>query len=230
MTAKNKIFLFIGPPGSGKGTLAAQCVEQLGWIQLSTGNLCRSHIHKKTDLGKELKAAIDAGQLVSDEIIVAMLRDWLLEHKDTASNIIFDGYPRTKKQAELLYHLLHTMGNFELVVVKFEIAKHLLIDRILSRMVCSNKDCGRAYSLKEYASKGQGPMLCGVCNAVLEKRSDDTREILLQRLDVYDQHEQDIIHFYKDQGHVIHSIDADRPVDEIFADFVSKMKLQQLCQ
>lgn len=208
----------MGPPGSGKGTLSSLCVKKFGWNQVSTGNLCRSHIQKNTDIGQKMKAALDQGQLVSDEIIADMLKGWMLQEKETLQNVIFDGYPRTKKQAELLYALLQDhLENSELVLIRFLINPDVLLERILARVVCSNKDCQQAYSLVKNAPKN--PMQCDLCNASLMRRSDDTAETLKKRLDLYYQHEQEIVDFYRDMGLSINTIDAACSVQDVFNDF-----------
>lgn len=218
MKKNNQIFLFMGPPGSGKGTLSSMCVKEFGWNQVSTGNLCRSHIQRNTDIGQKMKAALDQGQLVPDEIIADMISEWMLNQKEVKQNIIFDGYPRTKKQAEKLYALVkNDLKEFELMLVKFQVDAQVLKNRILDRIVCSNKDCQQAYSLANLAS--DAAMQCSLCDAALVRRSDDTVETLKHRLDLYYQHEQDIVDFYTDLGLSIDTIDATRSVQEVFNDF-----------
>lgn len=208
----------MGPPGSGKGTLSSLCVKEFGWNQVSTGNLCRSHIQRNTDIGQKMKAALDQGQLVSDEIIADMLKEWMLEQKEALQNVIFDGYPRTKKQAELLYTLLqNNLKDSELVLIRFLIDSNVLLERILARVVCSNKDCQQAYSLVKNPPKIA--MQCDLCNASLIRRSDDTAETLKNRLNLYYKHEQDIVDFYKEMGLLINTIDATASVQDVFNDF-----------
>ena len=130
--------MFLGPPGSGKGTLSEMCVDQFGWPQLSTGNLCRQHIADETVIGKQIQKIIARGELVSDDIIADMVVDWIMHQKVIPQGIIFDGYPRTKNQAEMLYNFLkEKLPQYELVLVKLNIDSALLVDRILSRVVCS---------------------------------------------------------------------------------------------
>lgn len=219
---KNKIFLFLGPPGSGKGTLASMCVKRLGWLQLSTGDLCREHIQLGTSLGKSIKASTEQGLLVSDEVMVGMVTDWILGQKnEIIKPIIFDGYPRTKKQAEVLYAFLQdALKNFELILVKLNIDKSLLGDRILNRAVCQNKSCGRVYSLFAGSeSKSIKSMTCDSCGEVLIKRSDDTLEALHQRLQIYYQHEQQIVDFYVGKGMRIVMLNGAQQPENVFKDF-----------
>jgi len=208
----------MGPPGSGKGTLSSLCVKEFGWNQVSTGNLCRNHIQRNTDIGQQMKAALDQGQLVSDEIIANMIQEWMLSQKESLQNVIFDGYPRTKKQAEQLYALVKkNLKESELVLIKFQVDVNVLIERILTRVVCSNKDCQKAYSLTKDAPKIANQ--CDLCEESLIRRSDDTVETLTNRLNIYNQHEQDIIDFYADQGLLVSTIDATRSIQEVFNDF-----------
>jgi adenylate kinase len=218
---RNKIFIFLGPPGSGKGTLSAMCTEQFGWLLLSTGNLCRDHIARNTDLGKEIKNFSDQGLLVPDEIIAQMVADWLLSHNNLPEGVIFDGYPRTLEQAKVLYDFLQTkLQNFCVVLVKVNIDSQLLEDRILGRVVCPAKDCGRTYSVKGAIElQPKKAMICDSCESVLICRTDDTKKSLQQRLKVYYDHEQDIIDFYVDKGFDICMINSAQSKQEVFKDF-----------
>lgn len=208
----------MGPPGSGKGTLSALCVKQFGWNQVSTGNLCRSHIQSNTLIGQKMKSAIEQGQLVPDDVIADMIQEWMLTQKESDQNVIFDGYPRTKKQAELLYALVkNNLKESELALIKFQVDSDVLVDRILSRVVCSNKDCQQAFSLKKDAV-GE-TMKCKACGSSLIKRSDDTRDTLVNRLGVYYQHEQDILDFYEQQGISIEALNGAGDIADVFQDF-----------
>lgn len=192
----------MGPPGSGKGTLSSLCVKSFGWHQLSTGNLCRKHIQQNTAIGQKIKAAMDRGELVSDEVIADMVKDWLMNQKDLPKGIIFDGYPRTKKQAELLYAFLEkSLKDYGLILVKLNVDADLVVDRILSRVSCSNKSCQEVYSLlKESPMNPKQYMKCDVCDSSLVHRSDDTKDTLKNRIHVYYENEQDIIDFYVHKG------------------------------
>lgn len=211
----------MGPPGSGKGTLSSLCVKHFGWHQLSTGNLCRDHVQNNTEIGEKIKAAMNEGRLVSDEVIAAMVKEWLLSQEELPKGIIFDGYPRTKKQAELLYVLLSSsLSDFDLILVKLDVDAELVIDRILSRVSCSNKKCQQVYSLlknsKVYPKRF---MKCDSCGSGLQHRSDDTKDTLKNRIHLYYQHEQDIIDYYVRQGMSIGMINGAQAVQDVFNDF-----------
>lgn len=218
---KGKIFLFLGPPGSGKGTLSELCVNKFGWPQLSTGNLCRQHIADQTDLGNKIKKIIAEGGLVSDDIIADMVVDWIINQNVIPEGIIFDGYPRTKNQAILLYNFLQEkLSQYELVLVKLNIDAQLLLDRVLNRVVCSNKQCGRVYSLSHDSEmQPRKDMTCDSCGHVLIHRSDDTQDSLKKRLALYYQHEQEIIDFYVDKGLKIGILQAAQAMQKLFDDF-----------
>lgn len=206
----------MGPPGSGKGTLSSLCVRQPGWNQVSTGNLCRNHIQSNTDIGKKIKAVIDSGDLVSDEIIADMIKEWMLLHKGTLQNVILDGYPRTKKQAELLYDLLNNVNqDLQLMLITFQVDTDVLVHRILSRVICSNKECQLTYSLAQDSAKA----FCNECNAPLFKRVDDTKDRLKNRIDLYYQNEKGIVDFFVNKGVSIKMINGDRPIQDVFTDF-----------
>ncbi len=218
---KNKIFLFFGPPGSGKGTLSEICIEQFGWLLLSTGNLCRQHIAQQTEIGKQIQQITAQGNLVPDEIIAQMVIEWIANQTIKPTGIIFDGYPRTLQQAEMLYRFWkEKLSDFEIILVKINIDAQLLTDRILNRIVCSNKNCGRVYSLvPSSSSKPENDMICDVCKSALIRRSDDTHESLKLRLKIYYQHEQEILNFLIGKGLKIYEIEGNQSVQNVLQDF-----------
>jgi adenylate kinase len=218
---KNKIFLFLGPPGSGKGTLSEMCVNEFGWPQLSTGNLCRQHIAQGTVIGKQIEQIIAHGQLVPDEIIATMVVDWIAQQQTIPQGIVFDGYPRTKNQAAILYNFLkEKLPQFELVLIKLNIDVQLLSDRILNRVVCANKHCARVYSLSSAsAMQPKKTMTCDNCSSALIQRSDDTQESLKERLHIYFQHEQEIIDFYQNKGLKVDMLQSEQNVQSLFEEF-----------
>jgi len=224
---KNKIFLFFGPPGSGKGSLSSMCVEHFGWKHVSTGDLCREHIKLGTAIGKQIKTASEQGKFVSDEIVAGMVADWIIDQKEVSQDFILDGYPRTHKQAEMLDLLMQEkLQNFQLVLVKLNINSDLLADRIVNRVSCSNKDCGQIYSMFAASkSKPKVSMVCDKCGSTLVRRSDDSLEALKLRLQAYYLHEQEVIDFYIDKGLNIEMLNGDQSVQDVFEDF--KIVLQK---
>ncbi len=221
MAIKKEIFLFIGPPGSGKGTLANICVKNSGWEQLSTGNLCRKHIQEQTEIGRKIDFAIKSGKLVSDELVSEMVENWLIENISHMENVILDGYPRTVRQAQFFDQFFkNRLEDLKLKVIRFAIADDVVVNRLMSRYVCSNKNCQAVYSLakgSQFAPKHD--LKCDSCGGELVRRSDDTEEAIRNRLKVYHLHETDLLDFYKNQGYQIVEIDSEKQMDEVFQIF-----------
>lgn len=224
MSKKTDVLIFLGPPGSGKGTLSQLCTESLKWRQLSTGNLCRKHIAQQTKIGKEIDFAIKSGKLVSDSLIVAMVKEWFEQVAASDLTIIFDGFPRTLHQAELLEHLVQGQADLTLTVVRFVIPREAVISRLFERYICKNKDCQAVYSMlsgSSFTPKKEG--VCDACQHSLIKRSDDTKESIIQRLETYHAHECKLLEFYKVHKRSIIELEVDRPLQEIYVDFLDKV-------
>ena len=221
---RKKAVIFLGPPGAGKGTISALCEKEFNWKHLSTGNVCREHIQNKTDLGQEIALLIQSGKLVPDQIIMQMIEMWIVTHQYNLHGIIFDGTPRTVEQSAFVDKMLQVQfHDFETVVILFQVDADVLMDRILSRVVCSNKSCQQVYSTD--VKSGLQPkemMKCDACCSSLMHRSDDSRETLKKRLDVYYQHEKDMLQYYKDKGTQILILNAEEPVDLVF-EHISKI-------
>lgn len=214
---KKKILILLGPPGAGKGTLSALCAKKFGWKHVATGNLCRQEMQDKTELGLQMEALILAGKLVPDEIIVQMVENWLQERQDLVEGVIFDGIPRTVHQAKFIAKMLHEKFlEFEPLIIQLQVQKDALLYRILSRLICSNKECQTVYSLHAFVDKQQDEYRCEICGSVLQQRSDDTKEALEKRLDDYYQYEKDVLHYYKEHNVQVYQIDANQPVDKVF--------------
>ena len=231
MEKQSKLFLFMGLPGSGKGTISHMCTTKLGWIQLSTGNLCREHIQNQTELGKHIDFIIKSGKLVEDEIIIEMIKQWLVQVLNSEAVVILDGFPRTMRQAHLLDEILKTLNiQIQMQIMHFDIESEKIIDRILHRAVCTNKECQQVYSLKpasDLAPQSHGS--CDRCNASLMQRSDDTVESIRNRFEIYHYNEQDILKYYSERGLKPSIINADRFVEEIFEDVKKIAGIRNVC-
>lgn len=222
---QKNIFIFMGAPGSGKGTLASICRKSFNWKKLSTGDLCRKHISNQTEVGIKIKQIIESGELVADDIIASMIKDWLLEQEDKASDIIFDGYPRTLGQAETFCEFLkNELQGFQVWIVKLNVPEHVIVERILSRLICGNKSCQAVYSAMPNSSHApEKHMICDSCEALLESRIDDTKDSILHRISVYSKHENKIIDFFMDRSglcqcsHFI-ELDGNQTMKEILND------------
>jgi adenylate kinase len=215
LNTQRKIIIFIGPPGAGKGSLSNLCVERLSWVQLSTGNLCRKHIAEKTKIGIAIDEAIKAGGLVSDELIISMVDDWLTTQQ---ANTILDGYPRTVVQARALKNLVSTkLTASDLAIVRLSISNEKVVARLSARMVCSNKDCQAVYSaIKGSLLEPNNITKCNKCDASLMRRPDDEPAAIQERLKTYYKHEKDLIDYYLKAGLNVKELPVERPLHDIF--------------
>lgn len=205
--------VFLGAPGSGKGTQSQRLVELHGIPQISTGDLLRAHVRDGTALGLRAKAVMDAGQLVDDATILGMVQERLAED-DAQKGFILDGFPRTIAQAEGLETMLGTIGQPLDAVILFNVDKTLLIKRISGRRSC--QDCGRIFNVHT-APVPVPPPCGGRCETpVLIQRPDDNEETVTKRIEVYEAQTAPLIDFYA-QKHLLRSIDADAPLDQVTA-------------
>jgi adenylate kinase len=220
--SSEEIFIFVGPPGSGKGSLASLCAERLGWNNLSTGNLCRKHIAEQTEIGKEIDFAIKSGKLVSDELISKMVEQWFVVEDAGQSVVILDGYPRTVKQAEIFDNLLKSsLENLKLHIVQLLVSDETVLQRLSSRLVCSNKECQAVYSAQ--AGSLCAPKVdnvCDICASKVVRRVDDDESAIHKRLQIYHQHTNNLLDFYHKMGYDIVKINVEKPLEMVFDDFM----------
>lgn len=220
MNQATKVFIFIGPPGAGKGSLANLCVKHFGWLQISTGNLCRKHIAEQTKIGKEIDLIIKSGKLINDDLINFMVFEWLHENSGRASGVIFDGYPRTVAQAEAFDAMINAkFPSVQVKVVLFELSDDVVVNRLCSRYICQNKECQAIYSLSPQSDL-ISTAVCDLCSGPLGRRDDDTEMAVRKRLDIYHRHENQLIDFYRENGDEIIELDASKPLNEVFEKFV----------
>ena len=220
MSSGKSVYIFIGPPGSGKGTLSHLCAKALGWVQLSTGNLCRKHVAEQTEIGKQIDFALKSGKLVSDSLINTMVHDWFINTIEHVDSIILDGYPRTVGQAQVLHEFLQKKLPHVLVkVIRFSISDESVITRICGRLVCQNKDCQEVYSLNSGVRTPCAQMKCDKCSTDLGRRDDDISDSVKDRLQTYYKHEQDLLNFYKENFFTMQELAVEKHVDKVFEDF-----------
>ena len=226
MNSKRKIVIFIGPPGAGKGSLSNLCVEQLKWVQLSTGNLCRKHIAEKTSIGLQIDTAIKAGELVSDQLIVAMVDSWLL---DQQSHTILDGYPRTVSQAQALKNLVSSkLPSTDLAIVKLAISNEKIVARLSARMICSDKECQAVYStIRGSLLEPHNVTECNKCTGALMRRSDDEPTAIQERLKTYYKHEKDLLDYYMNAGLSVKNLQVEKPLKDVFNELKQILGLHQ---
>ena len=201
-------FIFLGPPGAGKGTLAAQVAEEYKIPQISTGDIFRENIKNETELGKKVKAIMDAGGLVGDDVVLEIVED-RLKKDDCKNGFILDGFPRTIPQAEAFEKL-----GIEVKVVNFEVNNDLIIARLSNRRVCKN--CKQNYNVKFMPPKVEG--VCDKCGGELYQRDDDKQESILHRMDVYREQTEPLINFYKEKGKIT-NLDASIETDILLGEF-----------
>ena len=201
-------FIFLGPPGAGKGSLAVKVAEDYKIPHISTGDIFRANIKAQTPLGVKVKAIIDSGSLVSDELTFELVKDRLAQD-DCKNGYILDGFPRTIPQAEMLEGLVA-----DVKVVNFEIQDEIVIRRLSTRRVC--KACGANFNVLTLPPKVEG--VCDKCGGELYQRDDDKQESILHRMDVYREQTEPLINYYKNKGKIT-DLDASIETDILLGEF-----------
>ncbi len=192
------VIIMLGAQGTGKGTIAGIISERTGWPQISTGDIFRKNISEKTELGKKAEEYISKGELVPDEITVPMVVD-RLNQEDAQKGSILDGFPRTTEQAEKLDEILAGLGKKVDLVINLSTPKEELIDRMLTRRVCSNQDCKTTYNIKLNPPKVEG--ICDKCGSTLKQREDDSNpDAIHKRLEIYDKQTSPLVEYYNNKG------------------------------
>lgn len=209
-SAQAPAFILLGPPGAGKGTQARKLEQQFGLVQLSTGDLLRAAVTENSEAGRRAKAAMEAGQLVSDEIVIAILDD-RLDRPDVARGAILDGFPRTTAQAAALDDLLARRGQSVSAVVSLEVDDAAMVERISGRYSCAA--CGEGWhdAFKRPAVEG----VCDACGGTdFKRRADDTAETVASRLAAYHAETAPLIDYYCARG-TLESVPAMGAIDDI---------------
>lgn len=202
------IMLF-GAPGAGKGTQAKYIIEKYGIPQISTGDILRAAVKEGTPMGLEAKACMEAGKLVSDEIIIGIIKDRLAK-EDCKKGFILDGFPRTIAQAEALEVLMKEMGIKLDKVISLNVPDELIVGRVVGRRVC--KECGGSFHVEFNPSKAEG--VCDFCGGELIQRKDDSAETVGKRLQEYHSQTAPLFDFYMERG-ILADIDGTKEIDEI---------------
>lgn len=205
--------VLLGAPGSGKGTQSQRLVEAYRIPQVSTGDLLRDAVARKTELGLRAKVAMDAGKLVEDAIVLGMIRE-RLSRPDAARGFILDGFPRNIAQAQALSALLAELGTPLDAVVLLNVDTGVLFKRLSGRRIC--EECGRVFNI--YTSPAGSPPHCDRCGDKprLIQRPDDKEEVIAKRLEVYEAQTKPLVEHYRAAG-LLRVIDADTDVDRVFA-------------
>ncbi|MFN3938332.1 MAG: adenylate kinase [Gemmobacter sp.] len=215
------VLILLGPPGAGKGTQARMLEDRFGLVQLSTGDLLRAAVAAGTEAGRKAKAVMEAGGLVGDDIVLAVLKDRMAE-PDTARGVILDGFPRTAVQAEALDGLLAETGQKVTAVISLEVDDAAMIARVAGRYTCAA--CGEGYH-----DEFKQPAVAGVCDkcggTAFKRRADDNAETAGARLQAYHAQTAPLIAYYEGRG-VLERIDAMGDIEAIAAglsDIVSRV-------
>jgi adenylate kinase len=212
VTVEPKFIVLLGPPASGKGTQAARLREALDLPHVASGDLFRENLKNETELGLKAKVYMDRGELVPDDVTIAMVME-RLGRPDCAGGALLDGFPRTIAQAEALDRALAERGHKISVVPYIAVPDEVLIERVSGRRLC--RVCGEAYHVK--FNPPQQPGVCDADGGELYQRDDDKPETVRKRLEVYWEQTSPLVDYYRRQG-VLVEINGDQPIDAVTAD------------
>lgn len=199
--------ILLGPPGSGKGTQGGMIEKEYGFPRISTGDLLRNAVKKQTPLGKKVEGVMNKGELVSDEIVVEIVRE-RIDEPDCGNGYVLDGFPRNTGQASALKKM--DPGRTE-TVLDIHLDDEIVIERLSARRVCLG--CGKPYNLLLGDSKEMDR--CKKCGGKLVGREDDRPDVIRERLKVYHQESEPLVNFYRKKG-VYHEVEGDRPILTVF--------------
>jgi len=209
--------ILLGAPGSGKGTQAQRLVAQFDIPQVSTGDLLREAVAKGTDLGTRAKAAMDAGELVSDDIVLGMIRE-RLGRPDAAGGFILDGFPRNIAQAQALDGVLEELGAPLDAAVLMDVDFDVLLKRLTGRRTCES--CGKVFNVYFFPPKQDG--VCDACGGKLVQRADDNEETISQRLKVYEAQTSPLVEFYEGRDK-LKVVPAEGEIDAVYERLVAAL-------
>lgn len=211
----------MGPAGAGKGTMSDLILKEYDIPHISTGDMLRDNVRNNTELGNLAKSYMDAGNLVPDDVIIAMVEKRLQEY-DCQKGYLLDGFPRTLVQAEAFEKIENKIGKPVECVIALEVGFDTLVERITGRRICPK--CGAIYHIHNKPSKIEG--ICDVCGSELTQRKDDTVEQLTVRMDGYEKSTKPVIDFYDKRG-IVSYIDASQETEAVFEkvkEALSKLK------
>jgi adenylate kinase len=217
--------ILMGPQGSGKGTQSERVRTRLNLGSIATGELFRAAIKGGTELGRMIQAIYDRGELVPDELTVALVEDRLdqlaRERSQGAAieGALYDGFPRTIAQADALNRTLAARGDEVTAVIAIDVPRQKLVERLAGRRVCSS--CGRVYNVVSDPPAVDG--VCDVCGGQLTQRADDTPEAVAKRLDLYDIETAPLLDRYEKQG-LVERVDGDRAIDDVTESIVAAIR------
>lgn len=205
--------VLLGAPGAGKGTQAAELVEEFATPHISTGDILRAAVKNQTELGKKAKGYMDAGDLVPDSLIIDLM-DERLRESDCEKGFILDGFPRTTAQAVALDDMLARLERPLDAALLVDVDPEVIIKRLTERRCC--KECGYIGTAADAT--------CPKCGGEMYQRDDDNETTVRNRLDVYAKSTSPLIDYYKGKG-LLKSVDGDRPVDTVYVDVKAQLGL-----
>jgi adenylate kinase len=209
--------VLLGYPGVGKGTQAESISKSFKIPHISTGNILRDEIKKSTYLGRKVENLVKKGNLVSDEIIIELIKNEISKHK-SSNGFVMDGFPRNLKQAKMFQDMLGMLDLKLDKVVNIFVEKDEIIRRLSSRMICGS--CNSVYSIDDL--KNMPDMKCSICGGKLYKRKDDEKNIIEKRLEVYETETRPLIDYYSKQNLLI-DVDGNGSEDEVTERVLSKL-------
>jgi adenylate kinase len=212
--------VLLGAPGSGKGTQAKLLTEKFKIPQIATGDLLRQEVSSRTELGNRAKAAMDAGELVSDQVVLGIIQGRLTK-ADARAGFVLDGFPRNIPQAQELDAMLARLGKPLQLAVLVDVDREVLMKRLTGRRGCTS--CGAIYNI--YFSPPRVPGKCDKCGSVLQHRSDDNEEAVRKRLQVYEAQSAPLVSYYKAQGK-LRTVRGIGSVNDIFNNICDIIEVQ----
>lgn len=211
-----KVFIFLGPPGCGKGTQTDVLSKDLNIPHIDTGSLLRENIKNETEFGKIAKGFIDKGQLVPIEVVQSVINE-KISREDCKNGYILDGFPRSVEQADALKKMWenspYKFNKEDKIAVYFDIPTDVLVERLVNRRSCPK--CGKIYNLISSAPKKEG--VCDICNETLIQRKDDTKETAVLRFETYNKETRPLLDYYKNEGLLV-QINANQSIDAVYSE------------
>ena len=203
--------VFLGPPGAGKGTQAKRLAQEKGLVHISTGDILRDAVKRGTSLGLKAKEFMEKGQLVPDDLIIALIEEVM----PPQGGVIFDGFPRTVPQAQALDDMLERKSLKLSKVILFEVDEETVVERLSGRRTCPS--CGAVYHIKFNPPKRDE--VCDRCGTSLIQREDDREEVVRNRLRVYREQTSPLIDYYRRKD-ILVSLDASKDIEQVYADLL----------
>lgn len=210
--------IFIGAPGSGKGTQSREFIDKYGYVQLSTGDLLRTAISQGTDLGLLAKSFMDQGKLVPDDVMIGLVKTYLSKQSD--KSVILDGFPRTVAQAESLDMMLRSNNDIIDRVIYFKINPQILVERLTGRRTCTS--CSEIYHIKTKPSKASE--VCDKCGGKVIQRPDDKEDVIVERLAQFEKNTGPTIEYYRSKN-VLFEIDGAQEPSIVFEQIQKSLSL-----